>query len=396
MTEQNENVVEEVVDTTEESTEQQVEEVAEEKVDESKFKSAGDDSVIKIDLSKPPPNQESEEVEQDEEPAKEETVDVVEEPEIKEEVVEENDETPAIEEVVDEQVEVEEEQEVVEPKKQLSDKLQKLMDFMEETGGDIQDYVNLNRDVSKMDNSDILDEYYKVKKSHLTAEERSFLLEDTFGFDEDEDDPKEIRKKKIALKEQVAEAKAYLDGQKSKYYEDIKAGSKLTPEQQKAIEFFNRYNKESENQKKVSEANRKVFNDKTNNLFNDKFKGFEYNVGDKKYRINVKDVNKVKESQSNINNFTNKFLDQKTGQVKDAASYHKSLYTAMNADAIANHFYEQGKADAIKGQIAKGKNINTNPRQTHNEINVGGVKYRVMGDSSSDIKNRSFKVRKKN
>ena len=267
---------------------------------------------------------------------------------------------------------------------------------MEETGGDIQDYVNLNRDVSNMDNSDILDEYYRATKSHLTAEERSFLLEDTFGFDEDEDDPKDIRKKKIALKEQVAEAKAYLDGQKSKYYEEIKAGSKLTSEQQEAIDFFNRHNKESDIQKQSTEASRKIFNDKTNNLFNDKFKGFEYKVGDKRYRFNVKDVNKVKETQSDINNFINKFVGEDKVNIEDAAGYHRSLFTAMNADAIANHFYEQGKADATKDQVAKAKNIDTNPRQTHSEVNVGGVKYKVLGDSTSDMKNRSFKIRKKN
>ena len=391
MIEENENVVEEVTDVTEESAEQPVEEVVENKIDESKFESAGDDSVIKVDLSNPP-EPKSEEVE--EQPANEEKVGVVEEN--GEEVVKE--EQPALQEITEE-IENEVEEVVVEAKSTgnpLPENIQKLVDFMEETGGDIQDYVNLNRDVSNMDNSDILDEYYRATKSHLTAEERSFLLEDTFGFDEDEDDPKDIRKKKIALKEQVAEAKAYLDGQKSKYYEEIKAGSKLTSEQQEAIDFFNRHNKESDIQKQSTEASRKIFNDKTNNLFNDKFKGFEYKVGDKRYRFNVKDVNKVKETQSDINNFINKFVGEDKVNIEDAAGYHRSLFTAMNADAIANHFYEQGKADATKDQVAKAKNIDTNPRQTHSEVNVGGVKYKVLGDSTSDMKNRSFKIRKKN
>ena len=399
MIQENENIVEEVTDVTEESTEQPIEEVSQE-IDESKFDSAGDDSVIKIDLTKPPIDQ-SEEVEQ--QPAEEEKVDVVEEPEVKEEVVEEQtEEEPLLQEVTEEEEkEVEEtiEEAVAEAKatgEPLPDNIQKLVDFMEETGGDLQDYVNLNRDVSKMDDSDILDEYYRATKSHLTAEERNFLLEDTFGFDEDEDDPKDIRKKKIALKEQVAEAKAYLDGQKSKYYEDIKAGSKLTEEQQKAIDFFDRHKKESIVKEKLNETTKKIFLDKTNNLFNDKFKGFEYNVGDKKYRFNVKDKDKVKENQSSITNFLNKFIDKETNTIKNAKDYHKSLFTAANADAIAKHFYEQGKADAIKGQVAKDKNINTNPRKTHGEVNVGGVKYKVLGDSTSDIKNRSFKVKKKN
>ena len=395
MAEENDNIVEEVTD---EVTEQPTEQVEEKQIDESKFNSAGDDSVIKVDLSKPP-IQESEEVEQ-EEPAEEEKVDVVEEPEAEEEIAEEQvEEQPVLQEITEEE-EVEEkiEEFVTETKetgKSLPENIQKLMDFMEETGGDLQDYVNLNRDVSKMDDSEILDEYYRATKSHLTPEERSFLLEDSFGYDEDEDDPRDIRKKKIALKEQVAEARAHLDGQKSKYYEDIKAGSKLTEEQQKAIDFFNRHNKESEEQNKISEANKRKFKQRTENVFNDKFKGFDYKVGDKKFRFNVKDVESVKTEQSDLSNFINKFVG-KDSTIEDAKGYHKSLFTAMNADAIANHFYEQGKADAIKGQVARDKNINTNPRQTHSEFNAGGVKFKVLGESSSDMKNRSFKIKKKN
>ena len=385
-------MAEELEEVVEETTDQPVEEVVEKKVDESKFKSAGDDSIIKIDLSKPPV-QESEEVEQ--QPAEKENVDVVEEVQ---DVVEE---TPVLQEVTEEEIsEVEEEIEeaVAEAEatgQPLPENIQKLVEFMDETGGNLQDYVNLNRDVSKMDDSDVLDEYYRETKSHLTADERNFLLEDNFGFNEDEDDPTDIRKKKIALKEQVAKAKAHLDGQKSKYYEEIKAGSRLTPEAKKAMDFFNRYNKDQDRQNKLSEASKKTFLNKTNKLFNNKFKGFEYNVGDKNYRFNVRDVNEVKTTQSDINNFVNKFVGEDKATIEDAEGYHKSLFTGMNADAVAKHFYEQGKADAVKGQIAKDKNIDLNPRKTHGEINVDGFKVRVLGESSSDMKNRSFKIRKK-
>ena len=392
MAEENDNIVEEVADGV---TEQPTEQVEEKQIDESKFESAGDDSVIKVDLSNPP-EPKSEEVK--EKPAEEEKVDVVEELVVQEEDV------PVLEEITEEDlkdtetIEEEIEEVIAESEatgKPLPENIQKLVDFMENTGGDIQDYVNLNRDISTMDDSEVLDEYYRATKSHLTPEERSFLLEDTFGFNEDEDDPREIRKKKIALKEQVAEAKTHLDGQKSKYYEDIKAGSKLTEEQQKAIDFFNRHNKESEEQNKISEANKRKFKQRTENVFNDKFKGFDYKVGDKKFRFNVKDVEGVKTEQSDLSNFINKFVG-KDSTIEDAKGYHKSLFTAMNADAIANHFYEQGKADAIKGQVARDKNINTNPRQTHSEFNASGVKFKVLGESSSDMKNRSFKIKKKN
>lgn len=391
-------MAEEVKETVEETVDQPVENT----IDESKFESAGDDSVIKVDLSKPPVTEETNETQEAEtDPAgvvggDENAGATEEQEEVQPQAEVQEEELPVLEEVTEEEVEqVEEkvEEAIAEAEatgKPLPENIQKLVDFMEDTGGDINDYVNLNRDISKLDDSEVLDEYYRTTKSHLTAAERNFLLEDKFGFDEEVDDERTIRSKKIALKEQVAEAKAYLDGQKSKYYEEIKAGSKLTGEQQKAIDFFNRYNKESEETKRITDSNKKVFQQKTSNLFNDKFKGFDYNVGDKKYRFNVKNVNNVKQTQSDINNFVQKFLD-KNNQMSDAKGYHKSLFTAMNADAIAQHFYEQGKADAIKDTVAKGKNIDVNPRGTHSTKD-GGTKFRVLGEGTDDFK---FKIRKR-
>ena len=214
-------------------------------------------------------------------------------------------------------------------------------------------------------------------------------MEDSFSYNEEEDEEIEIRRKKLALKEQVANARAHLDGQKSKYYEEIKAGSKLTPEQQKAVNFFNRYNKESEANEKIVKKNSEIFTQKTNQVFNDKFKGFEYNVGDKKYRFNVNNAEEIKNTQSDISNFTKKFLD-KNSTLSDAKGYHKSLFTAMNADAVAKHFYEQGKADAMKNSVAKAKNVNMDPRQSHGTVEAGGVKVKVLGDNSSDFK---FKIK---
>ena len=399
MAEKNKEVLEEV-------TKEQVEQPTKEKVEQprnkkgqfkSKFNSAEDDSVFKVDLDAPPPLPK-----QKEEVVKEQKENVEEVNEVVEEKVEEPVEQPVLQEVTEDE-KVEEVQEVIEEAVEeavvtgepLPENIQKVVEFMQETGGDLQDYVNLNRDTSKMDDSDVLDEYYRSTKSHLTVEERNFLLEEKFGVDEEVDDDKTIRSKKIALKEQVAEARAHLDGQKSKYYEEIKAGSKLTQEQQEAVNFYHKHNKDQENQKKLSEKSKRTFLNKTNSFFGQNFKGFEYNVGDKKYRYNVKDVDKVKTTQSDLNNFVNKFVGEDKSTIEDTAGYHKSLYTAMNADAVARHFYEQGKADAIKGQIAKDKNINLEPRKTHGETNVDGVKYRVLGQSSSDIKNRSFKIRSK-
>ena len=254
MIEQNEEVVEE---TTEEQNDESLEQEVESVIDETKFDSAGDDSVFKVDLDSPPQQTEQKEevVEQEEKNVEPVSETETEQPEVVIEEVTEEEEPQTVEqaeEIIEEAVA--EAEQTGEP---LPENIQKVVEFMNETGGDLQDYVNLNRDISNMDDSDILDEYYRTTKSHLSAEERGFLLEDTFGINEDVDDEREIRKKKIALKEQVAEAKAYLDGQKSKYYEEIKAGSKLTPEQQEAINFFNKYNEDQENQKKISEASKK-------------------------------------------------------------------------------------------------------------------------------------------
>jgi len=270
----------------------------------------------------------------------------------------------------------------------LPENIQKLVDFMEDTGGDLNDYVKLNQDYAELDNQDLLHEYYKNTKPHLNNEEINFLMEDQFSFDEDIDDEKDIRRKKLALKEQVANAKTHLEETKSKYYADLKSGSKLTSEQQEAINFYNK----SQEELQQHENAKSNFLNRTNKFFGDKFKGFEYNVGEKNYRFNVGDVNKIKETQSDINNFIGKFLD-KNRQMADEAGYHKSLFTAMNSDVVAKHFYEQGKADALKESIATSKNINMDPRQElNNNIDTGVVKVRVLGEDSSDFK---FKIKNK-
>ena len=306
-------------------------------------------------------------------------------------------EAPVLEEVTEEEVkEVAEEiaEEIIEAKetgKAIPENLQKVVDFMEETGGTLEDYVKLNQDFTGYEDKALLREYYKNTKSHLNQDEVDFLINEEFSYDEEIDEEKDIKRKKIALKEQVARAKSHLDGQKSKYYEEIKAGSRLTPEAQKALDFFNRYNKQEEESRKVADSQTTTFVNKTNQVFNDTFKGFEYKVGDKRYRVNVKNGDEVKKTQSDLNNFTKKFLD-KNNMMSDAMGYHKSLFTAMNSDAIANHFYEQGKADALKDSVAKSKNINMDPRESMPaNNNTSGPKFRVIDDSTSSY---GFKKRK--
>jgi len=367
-----------------------------------------DDNVIKVNLDKPPTPKEDEVKEEVTKDNADDSgvVELVEDADTTEKQEEvqpeaETQETPVLEEVTEEEVKEETEElteqveeavaEAQETGQELPENIQKVVDFIKDTGGTLEDYVRLNQDYSSYDDTTILREYYKQTKSHLTDDEISFLMEDSFSYNEEEDEPREIKKKKIALKEQVANAKSHLDGQKSKYYEEIKAGSKLTQEQQKAVDFFSRYNKESEESQKTAERQASTFRLKSDNLFDKNFKGFEYNVGDKKYRFNVKNTNEVKETQSDITNFTKKFLNEKN-EMSDAKGYHKSLFTAMNSDAVAKHFYEQGKADALKQSIAKAKNVDMNPRQAFGEVEAGGMKVKVLGDNSNDFK---FKIKNK-
>ena len=372
------------------------------------------DEPVKVDMSNPPvKEEEKQEKEQPKEEKPEDKKDdkIIEEVQekVEEEKVEdkkeEETEKPVLEEVTEEEVDedvkekVEEVEEVFEEAvtkseetgQDLPENIQKVVDFMNETGGDLEDYVKLNQDYNKLDDMSLLREYYKQTKSHLTDDEVSFLIEDSFQYDEDVDEERDVKRKKLAFKEQVANAKNHMDGLKSKYYAEIKSGAKLAPEQQKAVDFFNRYNKESKESQAIAKEQRSEFDKQTDSLFNNKFKGFEYNVGDKKFRFNIKDVSKVRETQSDINNFVGKFLNKKS-MMEDASGYHKGLFTGMNADAVANHFYEQGKADGVKDSIARSKNIDMTPRQNLGEIETGGIKVKaISGDDSNKLR---FKIRK--
>ena len=399
MSEELEEVVEE--STVDQPTEEVVEQ--EKPADDKPKNEVAEDGTIKLDLTNlnkiPNPVETTEEVV--EEPVEE--IKQEEEKQVVEEVVEEQpeEEQPVLEEITEEEVQEQTEQlteeveeAVAEAKEtgiELPENIQKAVDFMNDTGGSLEDYVRLNQDFSSFNDNQLLKEYYNQTKPHLSNEEIDFLIDDSFSYDEEEDTEREIKRKKLALKEQVASAKSHLDGQKSKYYEEIKAGSRLAPEQQKAVDFFNRYNKESEQNNKVLQTQKSIFNKKTEQVFSNEFKGFEYKVGDKKYRFNVKDVDSVKNSQSDINNFVKKFLNDKN-EMNDAKGYHKSLFTAMNPDIVANHFYEQGKADAIKNSMAKSKNIDMEPRKGHENVIKTGFSVRAIpGESASDFK---IKLRK--
>ena len=373
-----------------------------------------DPNVVKIDLRNLETNEDAvqeqstdagdDTVEQPEDTSSgEEVVEEVREPEQNEEPsTDDGVEETVLEEITEEEIKeeaqelAEEVQDVIAEAEQTGDPLpeniQKVVDFINETGGTLEDYVALNKDYSHVDDMALLREYYTKNKPHLSADEIDFLIEDNFSYDEEVDEEREVKRKQLRFKEEVAQAKSSLEGLKSQYYEEIKAGSRLTADQQKAVDFFNRYNKENEEITKVAEQQKSIFKKKTQDVFSDSFKGFEYNVGDKKYRYNVKQVNEVKEAQSDINNFVQKFLDEKN-TMKDAKGYHKALFTAMNTDKIAQHFYEQGRADALKESISKAKNVKMDPRGVHEKVtsSSGLTVKAVSGDDSSRLR---VKIRK--
>jgi hypothetical protein len=332
------------------------------------------------------------------------------EPEVTKVVIKEEKEVPVVEETVvaDEESnspiqlveEVEEEVKEVEAEykeairdekvigKPLPENIEKLVSFMEETGGNINDYVRLNADYSNVDNETLLKEYYKQTKPYLEGDDISLMLED-FSYDEDIDEQRDIRKKKLAFKEEVAKARNFLEETKSKYYDEIKLRPGVTQDQQKATDFFNRYNEEQ----KAGKAKHSEFLKRTNELLTDDFKGFDFNVGESKFRYSVKNPQKVAEAQSDISNFIGTFLNDK-GEVKDTKGYHKALYAARNADTIAQHFYEQGKADAVRDVMVKSKNISTEPRKTSGgDVFINGLKVKAISGADSSklkVKTRRF------
>ena len=352
-----------------------------------------EDGTYKVDLTKLGDEQEEKVVE---EKVKDKPVEEV----VEETKQPEQEETPVLQEITEEEEQPEVTEEVVEeveekiedktPEVELPENIQELVKFMNETGGTLEDYVRLNADYSNVDSEALLREYYKATKPHLSSEEVNFMLEDNFSYDEETDEPRDVKRKKLAYKEAVAQAKNHLENMKALYYKDVKLGSKLAPEQQKAIDFFNRYNKEQAEVNELTAKQTQHFNKQTDQVFNENFKGFDFQVGDKKYRYNVKDVQQTKEAQNDVLKVFSKYINE-DNLLGDAKGNHKSLFAARNADALATHFYEQGKADALKTITAESKNINMDRKTADGIVDTGGVKVRVISGDNSSIASKRLK-----
>ena len=366
-----------------------------------------DDGVYKVNLDKPlnteedaiqerettevsvdVPSEDSKEVDSEvrikpsKKEAKKEEVAVNDVPDSPLQLIEDEEETKEIEEPVA----LEEEKIPDVEGKVLPENIDKLVNFMEETGGSVEDYVSLNRDVSKMDNVTLLREFYKNTKPHLDADDVEFLLNKNFAFDGEADDPQEVKAKQLAFKEELFNAQKHFKSSKEKYYADLKLRKQndIPPEQQEAIEHYNNYKQQqTENEVKIER-----FKQQTDKVFNKDFKGFDFKVGENKYRYKVDNPQKVKEFQYSINNWIGTHLDDK-GNVKDVPGYHKSLFAAQNADKIAGHFYEQGRADAIRESAKKAKNINMDPRKDNASMpktNTSGIRAISNDDNPNKLR----------
>ncbi len=358
----------------------------------------GEETITKVDLRQPKEEASAEDSTKEEEPVKEELVEKQSEEPVKEEseepIIEEiKEETPVKEEKPKEEPKAEESSIKKEnipqeqPELNIPEGIAELVNFMNETGGSMEDYIKLNKNYSELNDDNLLKEFYNTTKSHLSSDEINFIIEDNFSYDEEMDDATDVKRKKLAYKEELAKAKTHLEGQKEKYYKEVKNTGNLSKEQQKAVDFFNRYNIEQDAFAQSKENAGKIFKQKTNEVFNQEFKGFDFNIDDKKFRFKLADAEKVKNTQSDMMNIIGGYLDE-NNYLKDGHGYHKALFAAKNADKIANHFYQLGKTEAIKEVSSESKNINMDPRQTSaGYVESGGIKVRaISGDDSSKLR----------
>ena len=350
----------------------------------------GVESKTKVDLRETPTEETTEETPEEEVTEVEETT---KEPDEEESIIEEVTEESEGKDTLKEESKVENKtpeptQDYADSEINIPEGIAELVNFMNETGGTMEDYVRLNKDYNNLEDENILKEYYNQTKSHLNLEEIDFLVKDNFSYDEEMDDPTDIKRKQLAYKEEIAKAKNHLEGQKEKYYKEVKSSGSLSKEQQKAIDFFNRYNNEQQEVAQERQVAEKQFKHKTDEVFNSEFKGFDFDVEDKKYRFKLNNAEKVKDAQMDIMNIIGSYLDKNNTTLEDGYGYHKALFAAKNADKIANHFYQLGKTEAIKEVSSESKNINMDPRQTSDGyVESSGIKVRaISGDDSSKLR----------
>jgi hypothetical protein len=274
----------------------------------------------------------------------------------------------------------------------LPDEVSKYLDFKKETGRGFEDFIKANKNYDNLEDDQILKEYYSLTESDLDSEDIEYLMEDKFGYDEEVDDDRDIKKKNISKKRELAIAKKYLSKLSETYKTPLESsGGSYSEEQLKEINAYKEYVQKAQTEVESNKRKSEYFQKKTDEVFNSEFKGFEFKVGDKNVIYSSGDANEIKSKQVNVQSFINQYIGE-DGLVNDAQGWHKALNAAMNPDKLAQYFYEQGKADAIGDVSKKSKNINMSLRQTPQSSPQKGFQARAVSTDSG----RGLRIRSKN
>tara|TARA_R100000657_G_C4676076_1_gene121997 strand:+ start:798 stop:1937 length:1140 start_codon:yes stop_codon:yes gene_type:complete len=264
-------------------------------------------------------------------------------------------------------------------------------DYKKETGRGIEDFYKLQKNYDDMDEDSVLADYLGVQEEGLDAIDIQDIMDDRFGYDSEEDDEKDIKKKKLAKKRELAKARKFFKEQKDKYKVPLESsGGGLSDEQENNLNAYKTMLEESNSQKESFQLMRKNFEERTNKVFGEEFKGFEFNVSDDKsilYKPGT--AEELKNKQMDFNNFISKYNDE-NGLMKDAAGYHRAMSIAMNPEKFAKFFYEQGVAATVDDVARKSKNINMDVRRAPQLSTKNSLKIKAVGDTSSG---RGLKIR---
>ena len=262
----------------------------------------------------------------------------------------------------------------------LPEDVNAFLKFKKETGRGIEDFVAVNKDYDKANPDDLLYDYWKQTKPHLDNEDIDFELDSKFGFDEEVDEEDEVRRRKIAKKEELVKAKEYFGKQKEQYQMPLESRAEGVPDaDREGYEAYRKYVEESKGLQDVSEKKRKIFEEETGKVFNKDFEGFKFAVEGKDLLYKPAEADKLRDSQSDINNFITSHLDDE-GVIKDAAAYHRSIAVATNPESFAKFFYEQGKSDAVDDYSKESKNIDMNVRSAPEALSKGGFKVTALSE----------------
>lgn len=277
-------------------------------------------------------------------------------------------------------------------KQDLPEEVSKYLEYKKETKRGLDDYVKLQQDFDSVEDDALLKSYYKQNNPGLDDSDIDFLINEKYAYSEDTDTESEIKKKSLEKKQELHKAREHFNSLKEKYKAPLESSAENVPDDYKeAFQFYNNYKEESAKQEQESQLQREAFIEKTKKYFNDDFKGFEFNINDKKLTYKPKNVDDVVNNNSDLTNFINKHVDDK-GILKDAKSFHTALDMAMNPEAYAKFFYEQGKSDAVNEVVKDGKNINMEVRKNV-DTSTSGTKFKVLQDTTSFAS--GLKIRKR-